>query len=101
MQVKKCKLMSNLKPIDLSHDLVYLDHFCHHLVCFRKTNSFSYLYVKNTYFGKSKYLSRLVFIKHQEIIVMSLSKEELDKVAQRKLLQLPSPLPHSSSGETK
>lgn len=35
------------------------------------------------------------------IIVTSLSKEELDKVAQRKLLQLPSPLPHSSSGETK
>jgi hypothetical protein len=22
--------------------------FCHHLVCFRKTNSFSYLYVKYT-----------------------------------------------------
>lgn len=35
------------------------------------------------------------------IIVTSLSKKELDKVAQRKLLQLPSPLPHSSSGETK
>ena len=35
------------------------------------------------------------------IIVSNLSKEELDKVAQRKLLQLPSPLPHSSSGETK
>lgn len=35
------------------------------------------------------------------IIVMSLSKEELDKMAQRKLLQLPSPLPHISSGETK
>ena len=35
------------------------------------------------------------------IIVMSLSKEELDKMAQRKLLQLPSPLPHISSGKTK
>ena len=35
------------------------------------------------------------------IVVANLSKEELDKVAQRKLLQLPSPLPHSSSGETK
>jgi hypothetical protein len=46
--------MSNLKPIDLSHDLVYLDHFCHHLVCFCKTNSFSYLYVKTLCFGKSK-----------------------------------------------
>lgn len=33
------------------------------------------------------------------IIVMSLSKEELDKMAQRKLLQLPSPLPHISSGK--
>lgn len=35
------------------------------------------------------------------IIVSNLSKEELDKMAQRKLLQLPSPLPHISSGETK
>lgn len=35
------------------------------------------------------------------IIVTSLSKEELDKMAQRELLQLPSPLPHISSGETK
>lgn len=35
------------------------------------------------------------------IIVFNLSKEELDKMAQRKLLQLPSPLPHISSGETK
>ena len=35
------------------------------------------------------------------IIVTSLSKEELDKMAQRKLLQPPSPLPHISSGETK
>ena len=34
------------------------------------------------------------------IIVSSLSKEELDKMAQRKLLQPPSPLPHISSGET-
>lgn len=35
------------------------------------------------------------------IIVSNLSKEELDKMAQRKLLQLPSPLPHIPSGETK
>ena len=35
------------------------------------------------------------------IVVANLSKEELDKMAQRKLLQLPSPLPHISSGETK
>lgn len=35
------------------------------------------------------------------IIVSNLSKEELDKMAQRKLLQLPSPLPHISSVETK
>lgn len=35
------------------------------------------------------------------IIVTSLSKEELDKMAQRKLLQPPSPLPHISSEETK
>lgn len=35
------------------------------------------------------------------IIVSNLSKEELDKMAQRKLLQLPSPLPHISSGEPK
>lgn len=35
------------------------------------------------------------------IVVAILSKEELDKMAQRKLLQLPSPLPHISSGETK
>lgn len=35
------------------------------------------------------------------IIVSNLSKEELDKMAQRKHLQLPSPLPHISSGETK
>lgn len=35
------------------------------------------------------------------IIVSNLSKEELDKMAQRKLLLLPSPLPHISSGETK
>ena len=35
------------------------------------------------------------------IIVSNLSKEELDKMAQRKLLQPPSPLPHISSGETK
>jgi hypothetical protein len=44
-----------------------LDHFCHHLVYFCKTNSFSYLYVKNTYFGKSKYLSILVLIKLQQL----------------------------------
>jgi hypothetical protein len=43
-----------------------LDHFCHHLVCFHKTNAFSYLYVKNTCFGKSKYLSSLVLIKSQK-----------------------------------
>lgn len=35
------------------------------------------------------------------IVVANLSKEELDKMAQRKLLQLPSPLPHIPSGETK
>lgn len=35
------------------------------------------------------------------IVVANLSKEELDKVSQRKLLQLPSPLLHISSGETK
>lgn len=35
------------------------------------------------------------------IVVVNLSKEELDKMAQRKLLQLPSPLPHIPSGETK
>lgn len=35
------------------------------------------------------------------IVVANLCKEELDKMAQRKLLQLPSPLPHISSGETK
>ena len=35
------------------------------------------------------------------IVVANLSKEELDKMAQRKLLQPPSPLPHISSGETK
>ena len=35
------------------------------------------------------------------IIVSNLSKEELDKMAQRKLVQPPSPLPHISSGETK
>lgn len=35
------------------------------------------------------------------IIVSNLSKEELDKMAQRKLLQLPSSLPHISSGEPK
>ncbi len=35
------------------------------------------------------------------IVVAILSKEELDKMAQRKLLQLTSPLPHISSGETK
>ena len=35
------------------------------------------------------------------IVVANVSKEELDKMAQRKLLQLPSPLPHISSGETK
>ena len=35
------------------------------------------------------------------IIVTSLSKEELDKMAQVSLSQLPLPLPHISSGETK
>lgn len=35
------------------------------------------------------------------IVVANVSKEELDKMAQRKLLQLPSPLPHIPSGETK
>ena len=35
------------------------------------------------------------------IVVANLSKEELDKMAQRKLVQPPSPLPHISSGETK
>lgn len=35
------------------------------------------------------------------IVVANLSKEELDKMAQRKLLQLPSPLQHIPSGETK
>lgn len=35
------------------------------------------------------------------IIVTSLSKEELDKMAQVSLSQLPLPLPYISSGETK
>lgn len=35
------------------------------------------------------------------IVVANVSKEKLDKMAQRKLLQLPSPLPHIPSGETK
>jgi hypothetical protein len=29
--------------LELSLYLAYLDHFCHHLVYFHKTNSFSYL----------------------------------------------------------
>jgi hypothetical protein len=47
--------------------LAYLDHFCPHLVYFHKTNSFSYLYVKNTCFGKSKDLSRLNLFKYQKL----------------------------------
>jgi hypothetical protein len=46
--------MSNLKPIEVSLDLEYLDHFFHHLVYFHKTHSFSYLYVKNTLFWQIK-----------------------------------------------
>jgi hypothetical protein len=41
-EAKECKLMTYLSHIYLS----YLDHFCHHLVYFHKTNSFSYLYIK-------------------------------------------------------
>jgi hypothetical protein len=34
---------------------------------FRKTTSFSYLYVKNTCFGKSKDLSRIALINYQKL----------------------------------
>jgi hypothetical protein len=37
------------------------------LVYFRKTNSFSFLYVKNICFGKSKDLSRIVLINYQKL----------------------------------
>jgi hypothetical protein len=43
--------------------LAYLDHFCPHLDCFRKTNSFPYFYVKTLVLANPKYLSRLVLIK--------------------------------------
>jgi hypothetical protein len=44
-----------------------LDHFCHHLVYFHKTNSFSYLYIKNICFGKSRDLSRVNLIKYHKL----------------------------------
>jgi hypothetical protein len=64
-RAQECRFMSNWRPIRLSKNLAYLDHFCHHLVYFHKTNFFSYLYVKSTCFGKSKDLSRLNLIKCQ------------------------------------
>jgi hypothetical protein len=71
----KDKLKSaNWRPINLTYDLTYLDHFCHHLVYFLKTNLFSYLYVKNICFGKSKDLSRIVLIKYKKILLFSIIK---------------------------
>ena len=46
---------------------VIFGSFCHHLVCFRNTNSFSYFYVKILCFGKSKHFSRLYLIKGQKL----------------------------------
>jgi hypothetical protein len=66
-RAQKSKFMSNWRPIRLLLNLAYLDHFCHHLVCFLKTNSFSYHYVKHTCFGESRDLSRLNLIKCQKL----------------------------------
>jgi hypothetical protein len=65
---------ANWRSIHLTYDLAYLDHFCHHLVYFHKTNSFSYLYVRNICFGKSKDLSRINLIKCQKLPLFPIIK---------------------------
>jgi hypothetical protein len=51
-----------------------LDHFYHHLVYFPKANSFSYLYVTNTCFDKSKDISRVILIKCKKLPLFPIIK---------------------------
>jgi hypothetical protein len=58
--------MSNLKPVKLSQDLAYLDHFATTWFVFTKQIHFPIPMSKTLCFGKSKYLSRLILIKKPE-----------------------------------
>jgi hypothetical protein len=47
---------------------------CHHLVCFCKSNSFSYLKVKHTCLGKSRDISGVKFIECQKLPLFPIIK---------------------------
>jgi hypothetical protein len=63
----KCNIDANKDQIVFDFNLAYLDHSCHHLVCFCKSNSFSYLYVKHTCLGTKRDIPMEKLIKWQKL----------------------------------
>jgi hypothetical protein len=67
-------MSANLRQVYLTEDFSYLDHFCHHLVYFHKTNSFSYLYINHSCFGEFRDLSKVNLIKCQKLSPFLIAK---------------------------
>jgi hypothetical protein len=56
-----------LKPLELSQDLAYLDHFATTWFVFAKQIHFLTSMSKTLCYGKSKYFSRQFFIKNKKL----------------------------------